>query len=85
MNLDVQVGDLRKSVTFAIVDDLAVPLIIGKIYQNKFMKSIQCNARRLEPIKSRSVAILDTFDSPVCKLESPMTHNQGKCRYAGAQ
>ena len=71
MDLDVQIGDLRKSVTFAVVDDLAVPLIIGTAYQDKFIESIRCTARRLKPINSRSIAILDTFDSSVCTLESP--------------
>ena len=66
----VQIGDLRKSMTFAIVDDLAVPLIIGTAYQDKFIEFIQCKARRLKPIDSCSIAILDTLNSPVCTLES---------------
>ena len=57
MDLDVQIGDLRKSVTFAIVDDLAVPLILGMAYQDKFIESIRCTARRLKPIDNRCVAI----------------------------
>ena len=35
VDLDVEIGGLRESVTFAIVDDLAVPLIIGTVYQDK--------------------------------------------------
>ena len=70
MDLDVQISYLQKSVTFAIVGKLAVPLIIGTEYQDTFIESIQCKARLLERIDIRSVAILDTFDSPVCTLES---------------
>ena len=71
MDLNIQIGDLRKSVMFAIVDDLAVPLIIGAAYQEKFIGSVQYKARRLKPIDIRSVAILDAFDSPEYTLESP--------------
>ena len=63
MDLDVQIGDLRKFVTFPIVDDLAVPLIVSTAYQEKLNESIQCKERRLKLIDSRSVAILDKFDS----------------------
>ena len=70
MDLDLVIGDLRKSVTLAIVDDLAVPLIVGTAFQDKYIESIQCRARRLKPSNSRSIAILDTFDSPVCTIES---------------
>ena len=45
MDLDVQIGDLQKSVMFANVDDLAVPLIISTAYQDKLIESSQCNAR----------------------------------------
>ena len=70
MDLDLEIGDLRKSITFAIVDDLAVSLIIGTAYQEKLIESIHCEARRLKPANSRTVAILDTFDTPICTLES---------------
>ena len=59
MDLNLQIGDLRKSVTFAIVDGLSVPLIIGTAYQEKLIESIQCKARRLKPVDSRAIAILD--------------------------
>ena len=59
------------SVTFAIVDSLAVPLIIGKTYQDRFIESIEGKAHSPKLADSRSVAIIDTFDSPVCTLESP--------------
>ena len=45
IDLDIQIGDLRKSVTLAIVDDLVVQLIIGMAYQDKLIESIQCKAR----------------------------------------
>ena len=71
MDLDFQIGNLRKSVTLAIVDDLAVHPIICTAYQDKLIESIQCKARLLKPIEIRSVAILDTLNSLVCTLESP--------------
>ena len=40
MNLDSQIGALCKSVTFAIEDDLAEPLITGTAYQDRFIESI---------------------------------------------
>ena len=70
MDLGVQVSDLRKFVTFAVVDDLAVPLIICTVYYDKFIESIQYKARRVKPNESRSLAILDIFEHPVCTLES---------------
>ena len=70
IDLYIQIVDLRKSIAFAIVDDLAVPLIIGTAYQDTYIESIQCKARRLKPCHSRSITILDTLDSPVCSLES---------------
>ena len=71
MDLDIQIRDLRRSVTFAIVDDVAVPLIIGTAYQDKFIESTQCRKRRTKPIDSRNVAILGTIDSPARTLQSP--------------
>ena len=86
MNLDVHIGDLRQSVKFAIVSDLAEPLIIGTAYQEKFIEFIQCKTRRLKPIDSGIVAMLDIFKSLVCKLESPDDARPRKlCRYADAQ
>ena len=70
MDLDLQIGDLRKSITFAIVDDLAVSLLMGTAYQDRFIDTIKCKARRLKPINNRTVAILDSFNSPVCTMES---------------
>ena len=46
MNLNLQIGDLRKSMTFAIVDDLAVPLIVRTAYQDRFIEAIQCRHGR---------------------------------------
>ena len=62
MDFDLKIGDLRKSIIFAIVDDLAMPLIIGTAYQDKFIESIQCKERRLKPVDSIAIAILDSFD-----------------------
>ena len=59
MDLDLQISDLRKSVTFAIVDNLAVTQIVGTTYEYKFVEAIQCKAHRLKPIDSRAIAILD--------------------------
>ena len=39
---DILIENLRKSVTFAIMDDPIAPLIIGKAYQDKFIESINC-------------------------------------------
>ena len=47
MDLDLQINDLRKSVISAIVEDLAVPLIIHTAYQGKFIQAMQCKAHRL--------------------------------------
>ena len=41
VDLDLQIGDLRKSVTFAVVDDQAVPLIIRTAYQDKYIEAFQ--------------------------------------------
>ena len=38
---DLQMGDLRKSITLAIVDDLAVPLITGATWQDQYIESIR--------------------------------------------
>ena len=38
---DPQIADLHKPVTFTIVDNLAVPLIIGTVCQDKHIESIQ--------------------------------------------
>ena len=54
MDLDVQIEDLRKSVTIVILDDLSVTLIIGTAYQDEFIESIQCKSRWLKPIDSES-------------------------------
>ena len=53
IDLDIQIGDLRMSVTFAIVDDPSVPLIIGTTYQDKLIYFIQFKACTLKPIASR--------------------------------
>ena len=42
VDLDLEIGDLRESVTFVIVDDLAVLLIVGTAYQDKYTEAIQC-------------------------------------------
>ena len=83
--LDIQIGNLRRAVTFVIVDDLVVPPIIDTAYQDRLVESIQCKAHWLKLIDNRSVAILDTFDLLCVHWSSPMTHNQEKCRYADAQ
>ena len=70
LNLDLQIGDLKRSVTFAIVDNLAVPLIVGTAYQDKFSEAILGKAHRLKPIDSRAIPIIGSFDSSVCTLES---------------
>ena len=41
VKLDIQVGDLRMRVTFAFVDDLALPIFIGPAYLDKLSESIQ--------------------------------------------
>ena len=66
MDLDVQIADLCKSITFAFVDHLAVPLMIGTDHQDKLIESIQSKAHRLRPIDNRSVTMLDAFESS-CK------------------
>ena len=53
------------------MDNLAVPLIKDSFYQDKFIAFIQFKARRLRVIDSCNVAILNTFNSSVCILESP--------------
>ena len=63
--LRYQISDLRKSVTFSILDKLAISLIVGTAYQQKLIQPIQCKGHRLKPIAFRSVAMLDTFDSPM--------------------
>ena len=40
MNLGLQIGDLQKSVTLTIIEDLAIPLIIVTAYQDKYIESI---------------------------------------------
>ena len=70
VDLDLQIGCLRKTFTFAIFCDLAVPMIVDTAYQDKLIEVIQCKSRRLEPFQSRSVAILDTFDALVFSIES---------------
>ena len=62
MNLFIQIGDLRTSVTFAIEGDLVVLPNVRTAYQDKFIESIQCKTRGLKQIANRSVAILYTFD-----------------------
>ena len=54
----------------AIVDDLAVPLIVSTAYQDKFIESILRKARRLKPVNSRLIAILDSFVSDVRTLKA---------------
>ena len=71
MDLDIQIGDLSKSITFAIVDDPALPLIIGTAYQDKFIESVQSKTPRLKLNDICSVATLETLDSPVCTFDSP--------------
>ena len=56
--------------TFAIEDDLAVPLIVGMAFQDELINAIQCKALRLKPVDSRVIAILDSFETPVCTHES---------------
>ena len=58
LDLDLQIGDLRKSITLAIVDHLAVPLIFTTAYKEKYIESIHCRTRRLRPPYRRSVATL---------------------------
>ena len=41
MDLELQISDLRKPVTFAIVDDLAVPLIVATASQDRFIEGIK--------------------------------------------
>ena len=65
LDLNLQIGNLRKSITFAFVDNPAVPLIVGTAYQDKYIESIHCKTRRLKSFNSRSVGILDAFDSAV--------------------
>ena len=64
MGFDIQIGNLRKPVTFTVVDNLTVLWIIGMSYQDEFIESIQCKARGLKPIDRCSIALLDTFDFP---------------------
>ena len=40
MDLDLEIGDLRKSITVAIFDDLAVPSIVDTAYQDKHLEPI---------------------------------------------
>ena len=69
MDLDLQIGDLRKSVTFEIVDDLDVSLIVGTTYQNKFIEAILYKKNRLLPANKRAIATLDRFVSFACTPE----------------
>ena len=62
VDLNFWIGDLRESVAFTIVDDLAFLLIVGTVYQEKYFESIQCKTRRLKPSNSLNVAILDALD-----------------------
>ena len=39
--MDLQIGDPRKSVAFAISNDLAVPVIVGTEYKDKLIAFIQ--------------------------------------------
>ena len=61
--MDVQIGDLRKSAMIAIMDNLALLLIAGNAYQDKFIEFIRCKARQQKPIDGRNLALLDTLDS----------------------
>ena len=70
IDLDLQTSYLCKSVIFAIVNDIAIPLIVGTAYEKKFIGSIQRISRRLTASKNGIAAILDVFDSPVCTIES---------------
>ena len=60
-DLVLQIGNLQKLVTLAIVDELDVPLLVSAAYQDKDIEAIQCMARRFKPTYSGSVFILDTF------------------------
>ena len=42
VDLRIQIDKLSRSVVFAIVNDLAVPLIIGSDHLDKFIEPVQC-------------------------------------------
>ena len=54
MNFDLQISDLRRSVNFAIVDNLAVSLIVRTAYQDKFIESTQCKDAPPEAYRQQS-------------------------------
>ena len=70
MNLDVQIGNLRKPLMFVAVYDLAVQLILGISYQGISLSSFIARSADLSRIFYLSVAILDKFDSLMCTLDS---------------
>ena len=78
MDLDLQIINLRKSITFSIVDDLAELLTVGTAYHDMYIESILCRAQRLRPSNSHSVVTLDAFDSPICNIESEEGKKTGK-------
>ena len=61
MDLGFQIGNLQKSVIFAIVDSFAVPLFAGRAYQGKLFEAIQCKGYRLFSVNSRAISILETL------------------------
>ena len=54
--------------TLAIMDDLAVLRVIGTVYHDKFIGSIQLKIRSLKSILIRCVSKLNVFDSSVRTL-----------------
>ena len=83
MSLDLTISDMQKSVIYAIVDDLAAQSIVGTVYQDKYVWSIQCNAPRVEPAEIRKVHVMDKFDSFLCTIESEEDTQTKKVQVCG--
>ena len=59
--LFIRMGDLKVRVWFGVVENLAVPVLLGTSYIDRFVQGIFPQERKVVPNDSRPVAILSSF------------------------
>ena len=73
--LKLRLGDLTRSVTFGMVDGLAVPIIIGIAYQKKSIDAIFPKKMLIQPEDSRPITISQKYnaydDAPTVRTKDP--------------
>jgi len=76
--LHVRVGELRVRVWFGVVSKLAVPALLGTSFIDSFIRAILPLDRKILPLHSPPVAILDSYTSSAVTLASGALDKEGR-------